>query len=520
MSLLSKSEIQFLEGNKQVSRSCERKLKCMIRKKVEGQKKDIPLLSKLIPIEQLLDFDSLVAPSQTGSINESGGMVCSSRKPATEFSNSSMTNSLRATKFSKNQDFELDSSNLTKNSKTLVDHSNQSNPAKAHILENFTNNGSNSYNTRPRCYEMVEGFPKYYINNPSRLIETEVGSGGVEVINQSSRTFRLSISPSQGSFSLVDHQKTTIPGSNQFEIDHYRNLALKDLEYDIKSIEFSIKRSNFWNSFSNYLLEFNTQKTVYSRLSYAKRYYYLLISRNFRELHTMSNDKRIHIMKSLTSLSKYLGIYDKWKNIVTKFNLKWSSGFNGIEVFKRIIEPENTLDSMLSSLRSTLTNSDIPIGHRNILLYCTITGLRAAEAIESIKLIKNENTRLRYISNDNHMIKHYEFPEIFIRRTKKAYCSVINADLIELALSCPIVNVTAFRSYFTKRRIPLNMNYGRKIFATYLRNKGIEPEIIDLLQGRIGSSVFVNHYYRPDIKEIITKKIKPVLDELRKELIG
>jgi hypothetical protein len=30
-----------------------------------------------------------------------------------------------------------------------------------------------------------------------------------------------------------------------------------------------------------------------------------------------------------------------------------------------------------------------------------------------------------------------------------------------------------------------------------LRNKGIEPEIIDLLQGRTSSSVFVNHYYRP-----------------------
>ena len=190
-------------------------------------------------------------------------------------------------------------------------------------------------------------------------------------------------------------------------------------------------------------------------------------------------------MKSLASMSKYLGIYDEWKNIVTRFHLKWSSGFNGLEVFKRIIEPENTLDSMICSLRSTLTNSDIPIGHRNILLYCSIMGLRPSEAIESIKLIKNENSRLRYISNDNHMIKHYEFPEIFIRRTKKAYCSVINADLIELALSCPLVNVTAFRSYFTKSQIPLNMNYGRKIFATYLRNKGIEPEIIDLLQGRL-----------------------------------
>jgi intergrase/recombinase len=62
------------------------------------------------------------------------------------------------------------------------------------------------------------------------------------------------------------------------------------------------------------------------------------------------------------------------------------------------------------------------------------------------------------------------------------------------------------------------MYYCRKVFAIYLRNKGIEPEIIDLLQGRISSSVYVSHYYRPDINEIITKKIRPVLDELIKDL--
>jgi hypothetical protein len=58
-----------------------------------------------------------------------------------------------------------------------------------------------------------------------------------------------------------------------------------------------------------------------------------------------------------------------------------------------------------------------------------------------------------------------------------------------------------------------------KVFATFMRNKGIEPEIIDLLQGRISRSVFVNHYYRPDINEIITNRIRPVLDNLLKELI-
>lgn len=71
-----------------------------------------------------------------------------------------------------------------------------------------------------------------------------------------------------------------------------------------------------------------------------------------------------------------------------------------------------------------------------------------------------------------------------------------------------------------KNNLKMNMYYCRKVFATYLRNKGIELEIIDLLQGRIGSSVFVNHYYRPDINEIITKRIRPMLDELRAELIS
>ena len=53
-----------------------------------------------------------------------------------------------------------------------------------------------------------------------------------------------------------------------------------------------------------------------------------------------------------------------------------------------------------------------------------------------------------------------------------------------------------------------------------IRDKELEPEIIDLLQGRISSSVFVNHYYRPDINEIISKRIRPVLDELTEEIMN
>lgn len=48
-----------------------------------------------------------------------------------------------------------------------------------------------------------------------------------------------------------------------------------------------------------------------------------------------------------------------------------------------------------------------------------------------------------------------------------------------------------------------------------IKDKEIEPEIIDLLQARISSSAFVNHY-RPDINEIITRKIRTLLDSLLK----
>jgi intergrase/recombinase len=66
----------------------------------------------------------------------------------------------------------------------------------------------------------------------------------------------------------------------------------------------------------------------------------------------------------------------------------------------------------------------------------------------------------------------------------------------------------------------MNMYYCHKVVVTFSQNKGIEPELIDMLQGRISSSVFVNHYYRSDINEIIAKRIRPVLEELRKELLG
>jgi hypothetical protein len=69
MSLLSRSEIQYLQGQKQVSRSYEYKLKSIIKKKVANlMDKEIPLLSKLFPELNLTEISKTFNDKQ-GSKN-------------------------------------------------------------------------------------------------------------------------------------------------------------------------------------------------------------------------------------------------------------------------------------------------------------------------------------------------------------------------------------------------------------------------------------------------------------------
>jgi hypothetical protein len=457
MSLLSKSEIQFLKGQKRVSKSYEYKLKSTLERKLSNLlDKDLPLLSSLFP------------------------------------------NLLGLTEFSKKHDFDFISGNLTKNSKTLVDYNIQNNPLDGYKYENISTNRGNLHLTKPKSGEIDGEIPKYYINNPPNLMKSQ-SSGGVEAATtyskqNSSHTVRLSISPSQGCFSREISHETTIRGSNSTDSGFVDGpVWATEKKYNTDLIKSIIEHPDYWVLFRKYLQGFNGPKTISSRLSYAKRYYCLLTNGNFNNLHGLTKDIRNHVMKALAALSKYLGIYDKWKGIVERYSLKWSSGFNGLDAFKKIISSDKDLESLIKAVTNTIGNKVIPIGNRNLIIYTLITGLRAAESIESVKLLKDESLRSRYLSAEQPVMKHYEFPDIFIRSTKKAYISIVNKEIIELAMSCSNVNVNNFRSFFTKRKIPLNMNYCRKIYATYLRSRGIESEIVDLLQGRIPQSVFLRH---------------------------
>jgi hypothetical protein len=272
-----------------------------------------------------------------------------------------------------------------------------------------------------------------------------------------------------------------------------------------------------WAGYKEYLEINCIENTVKDRYNYSVKYQkYLLNLDTISDLMTFSPNKRLHIMKALSSLSKYCGCSNRWKEAIKKHAITWSSGHNSFKIFNEIVNQSNYSD-MLKWIKRAI--GILGESQRNMIIFNTLTGLRPNESIKCIGLLHQKSDS--YWNKEKSLLEHYKFPNEFIRKTKHVFISVVNQSIIDIAFKCSTKNsYNSLKLILKRRNIDMNMYYCRKVFATFLRNRGIEPEIIDLLQGRISSSVFVNHYYRPDINEIITKRVRPVLDELMKEFIN
>jgi hypothetical protein len=57
----------------------------------------------------------------------------------------------------------------------------------------------------------------------------------------------------------------------------------------------------------------------------------------------------------------------------------------------------------------------------------------------------------------------------------------------------------------------------RKIWATFMRRRGMDPGDLELLQGRTPRGIFLRHYYRPDINTLFGA-VRETLRCLKEEL--
>jgi len=167
-------------------------------------------------------------------------------------------------------------------------------------------------------------------------------------------------------------------------------------------------------------------------MRYAKQFTHVLETGDASGLCRLTPDKRIHVMKAISHMAKFTGNYDKWQKIRQRYNLNWSTGTERLDVFTRFYDENNSLDSMIGWLKEAI--QVLPKLYSDCFVFCSLTGLRVSEVIEVIRLLNSESiTSNDYYNQERQCLEHFKYPQIFLRRTKAAYISIVDDEIIAIA---------------------------------------------------------------------------------------
>ena len=272
-----------------------------------------------------------------------------------------------------------------------------------------------------------------------------------------------------------------------------------------------------WGEFELWLRnqEFS-ERTVGERLRYARKYLEV-----FQDLSTLGNyspSKRDHIRKSLIAFSKFLGFYSELKQALKNSGIKWSRT-SSVDSFLRIMGASKGED-LLEWLREAREKEGKP-SLSSLLKFMALTGLRKAEAIASFNLIvalgQERGGLESYYNREKGALEHYKYPEQFLRTTKNAFISLIPQALIEEIAASEPVTYEMVRKRLYRRGMRVRINELRDHWGTFLLDHGLIKEEVDLLQRRVGKSIFVRHYWSPALAEL-RERVFQALELLRAEL--
>jgi hypothetical protein len=106
-----------------------------------------------------------------------------------------------------------------------------------------------------------------------------------------------------------------------------------------------------------------------------------------------------------------------------------------------------------------------------IVKFGVLVGLRPSEVVQSVRLLQNSGAS--YYNPERQVLEHFRFPDIFLRRTKKAYISFVSPEILKIANSISaassynkILSYNAVRLAIRKRGINCDMRFCRKIHAS------------------------------------------------------
>jgi len=275
--------------------------------------------------------------------------------------------------------------------------------------------------------------------------------------------------------------------------------------------------TSFWEDFECFLLENYTNKTAKERYKYALKFHQCLLRNDMSPLKLLSASKKAKAMKALSSLSKYLGIYERFRTLVRNYGLKWNDRSTDDLIIARLIRNQdpNKLYGWIVRVKQTFPQ------FRAFMDFAVSVGLRFGETLHAYNLIielDRKGELNRYYNAENEILEHFRFKNLFLRRTKKAFISFVSREMVEtVARTQNTLTYDTITKRLKRRGFKMRFSDLRELWASFMVKHLAQPEI-DFLQGRISASVFMLNYFNPtwisDLKERTLKGVEELLNVL------
>ena len=269
-----------------------------------------------------------------------------------------------------------------------------------------------------------------------------------------------------------------------------------------------------WERFKVWAYKEYRPFTARDRSFHAKKYARCLASGDLSELAMLNDCKRVHALKALTSLSKFLGVCEEWRRLVRGYGLKCTDRNSDDLIIGRLTKAVSP-DDVFEWIREVKLKAPELSDFMDLL---AATGLRLNEAVECHNLIIDLAPQGRldsYYRADRRVLEHFRFKETFLRGSKKAFISFAPAELVGRISRGEKLEYGRVQKLATNRVGRQRFADVRELHGT-LMTKWLRESEIDFLHGRVSSSVFMRNYFNPawigDLEERAVKGAEKIME--------
>ena len=186
---------------------------------------------------------------------------------------------------------------------------------------------------------------------------------------------------------------------------------------------------------------------------------------------------RSNVLKSMITLSKYLGNYEAYKSAIKNHGIKWANNNDSLTAFVRILNGNNLKDLTQWYQQALAIFND---NEKLYLRFLALSGVRKTEAkmaFDRIRAMAREGKLSEYYNSETKMLEHFRYKE-FLRGTKNLYVSAIPYELIQqIANTDNSVSLASMRKKLNRHKLTLRFKELRQFYATNMSKLGLNARV-------------------------------------------